>query len=454
MNEEISSDVRAQRGLALAKAHKDSIKPLIGAKYVVPSAAANGSSYIVDIKAESCSCLDWSRLGGHDRPHRCKHLWATIHVLKLADGSELIVTQKPRKPKELRKVFKRDWTATNACRTLIPHLAPHYCELLVDGLGLSGRVIGENGRPAIPLRDVLLTALIRAFEELTAAEAVVRVQLYRDAGLIRMTQVPSYNTLLRVFAEPEHMVLFHRLLAGSALPLIGLEDTFAIDGTGFGTSVYDHHFTHKHGKKEQQRLPTLRSRWLNATIVFGLRTLVAPAAQVTEKIGESPLMPELVRRVVANGGRVAKWLGDSAYNSWYNVLAVEEIGATPFFDFRDNVTGKTQPETVGRLYTRMRDDQDLYWENYDPRTLAEAGMNSIKSRFGHSLQSRKLHAQCAEVMLRLICHNIAQLITAVQELNVDPRYWAKDLIAKLPDFGSMQPPETTRARFDRPTEIE
>jgi hypothetical protein len=102
----------------------------------------------------------------------------------------------------------------------------------------------------------------------------------------------------------------------------------------------------------------------------------------------------------------------------------------------------------------MRDDQDLYWENYDWRTLAEAGMNSIKSRFGHALRSRALNAQCAEVMLRLVCHNIAQLITAVQELNVDPRYWAQDLIAKRPDFGSMQPPETTRARFDRPTEIE
>ena len=454
MNEEISSDVRAQRGLAIAKAKKDAIKVLVGAKYLVPSAASNGSTYVVDTKAETCSCLDWSRLGGHDRPHRCKHIWAVVHVLKLADGSELIVTQKPRKPKELRRAFTRDWKATNACRTLIPHLAPHYCELLVDGLGLCGRVMGENGRPAIPLRDVLLTALIRAFENLTAAEAVVQVQLYCKARLIRMTQVPSYNTLLRVFAEPEHMVLLHRLLAGSALPLIGLEDTFAIDGTGFGSSVYDHHFTRKHGKEEQQRLPTLRHRWLNATIVFGVRTLVAPAAQVTDKIGECPLMPELVRRIVANGGRVAKWLGDSAYNSWYNVLAVEEIGATPFFDFRDNVTGKTQPETVGRLYNRMKDDQDLYWENYDWRTLAEAGMNSIKSRFGHALRSRALNAQCAEVMLRLVCHNIAQLITAVQELNVDPRYWAQDLIAKLPDFGSMQPPETTRARFDHPTEIE
>ena len=41
--------------------------------------------------------------------------------------------------------------------------------------------------------------------------------------------MPHYNTLLHVFARAEHMALLHRLLAGSALPLIGLEDMFAVD---------------------------------------------------------------------------------------------------------------------------------------------------------------------------------------------------------------------------------
>jgi hypothetical protein len=445
--EEIS-DFRSQRGLALARTQKDSIKTLIGTKYLVPSATSNGSRYVVDIgKTETCSCLDWSKLGGHDRPHRCKHLWAVIYVTKLADGSELIVSEKPPEPKKTYQRHNR-WKTINACRTLIPHLAPHFCELLVDGLGLRWRVPGENGRPGVPLRDVLLVALIRAVENLTAGEAVVQAARYWKLGLITLTQLPSYNTLLRVFAQPEHMVLLHRLLAGSALPLIGLEDTFAVDGTGFGSSVYDHHFRQKHGGEDGKRVPTLRHRWLNAIIVFGVRTLAAVAAQVTDQhVGESPLMPELLRRVQANGGRVKEWLGDSAYLAWYNVLAVEEAGATPFYDWRDGVTGKTRPETIGRLYRRFNDDQDLYWEHYGKRSLAESGMNSIKTRFGHSLRSRVPHAQYAELMLRLVAHNIAMLITAVQEMNVDPRYWAADLIAKLPDFGSAQPPDQALERL-------
>lgn len=47
ISDESTTDPRAQRGLALAQAKKDSVKLLVGAKYLVPSAASNGSSYVV-----------------------------------------------------------------------------------------------------------------------------------------------------------------------------------------------------------------------------------------------------------------------------------------------------------------------------------------------------------------------------------------------------------------------
>ena len=289
-------------------------------------------------------------------------MWAVIHVLKLADGSELLVSERPELPREPRKTYPRNHKVINACRTLIPYCGPHFCELLVDGLGLRGRVAGENGRPEVPLRDVFMVALIRAFENLTAGEAVVRAQELWDLGRIRMTQMPSYNTLLREFAKPEHMTMLHRLLAGSALPLIGLEEVIAIDGTGFGSSVYDCHHTQKHGSEVVKRKPTPKHNWLNATLAYGVRTLVIAAAQITDHAAESPLMPELVRRVIANGGRITDWCGDAAYSAWYNVVAVEEVGGTPFFDWKRGVTGKLKPETLGRLYRRFLDDQDLYWQ--------------------------------------------------------------------------------------------
>ena len=56
------------------------------------------------------------------------------------------------------------------------------------------------------------------------------------------------------------------------------------------------------------------------------------------------------------------------------------------------------------------------------------------------LKEKPCPRQYAESMLRCICHNVACLVMAVKELNVEPRYWATDL-TELPDFGSTQPPQ-------------
>ena len=403
------TDFRSQRGLALAQAKRDAIKTLVGTKYLVPSAKDNGSRYVVDTRDETCTCLDWAQRGGHDRPHRCKYIWAAFFVLKLADGSELIVEEQPKK-------YPRDWRATNACRTLIPRLGPTLLAELIDGLGLPAPAPGKKGRPEVPLREVLLAAALRTFEEKTAGEAVVAAESYCGLGTVHMTRVPSYNTLLRKFARPEHMPLLHRLVAGSALPLIGLESSFAVDGTSFGPSVYDCYHTQKHGSRAQRRAPTPKHRWVDAKIVFGTRTHVIAAVQITEQhVAESPLMPELLRRVVANGGRVTDWCGDAAYLAWYNIEAVEKAGGRPYFDWKRGVTGKTNL-TVRRLYNKFLADQDDYWDHYGKRSLAETGNQMMKVRFGHYLRSRVPHAQYAESMLRCICHNVACLVMAVKEL--------------------------------------
>jgi len=140
--------------------------------------------------------------------------------------------------------------------------------------------------------------------------------------------------------------------------------------------------------------------------------------------------------VLANGGNVSEWCGDSAYNAWYNIQAVQQAGGKPYFDWRKGVTGKGNP-IVGKLYNEFHADQDHYWSRYHRRSLAETGNSMMKTRFGHYLRSRAPHAQYAESMLRCVCHNVACLVYAVQELNVEPRYWMP-ASATLPFFGSTQ----------------
>jgi len=318
----VPTDFRSQRGLALAQMKRDAIKPIVGTKWLVPSATSTGG-YVVDTQEGTCSCPDWIKLGGHGQPHRCKHIWAAILIVRLPDGIGVIV--------EERQEYDRDWRAINWARTAIPRLGPGLIVELVDGLGLEPPVGGKRGAPRVPESDILKVALLRTFEEKTAGEAEVAAENYQTLG-VQIGRVPSYNTLLREFARPSLMPHYHRLLAGSSLACIGLEKTFAVDGTGFGTSRFDCHRTHKHGTKaqrqaEEQRYAEMkRHRWLEAKLVFGVDTLIIPAAQITEPhVSEGPLMQELLRRTIANGGRVTTWCGDAAYLSWYNIEAVERV---------------------------------------------------------------------------------------------------------------------------------
>lgn len=134
-------------------------------------------------------------------------------------------------------------------------------------------------------------------------------------------------------------------------------------------------------------------------------------------------MPELLKRTVENGGRVSEWLADAAYMAWYNVQAVERIGAAPYIDWPRGVTGRNDPG-IRRLYAKFSADPDKYWGHYHQRSHAEAGNNMIKTRFSHRLRSRVPNAQYAEAMLRCVGHNVACLVQAVEELGIEPKYWA------------------------------
>lgn len=450
---------RKERGLALAQAKRHSIKRLVGTKFFVPSASSSGGGYVVDTdpKVESCSCLDWARSGGHDHAHRCKHLWAVIHVLRLPDGSELLMEEKSDTPKKKdpRNWKARNWKATNACRTLIPRLAPKLLAQLFDGAGLPVPRSGERGRPAVPLRDILLIAALRELGQMTAGEAVVAIEDYCDLGIVNVTKVPRPNTLLDRFAKPELMPHLHRILAASALPLLPFESGFAADGTGFGSSVHDHYFTQKHGSQEQRRRPTKRHRWIEAMIAWGIQTHVIVAAQIMEQHplgGEVRVMPELLRRAIANGARVTAWYGDAAYLAEECAAAVEKVGAEFYVDWKRGVTGKTKKGALHRLYRKFRADPELYRGEYEKgRPLAETGNMMLKERFGHSMRSRTSNTQYAECMLRCICHNVACLVMAVKELGIEPKYWEPEELAKLPDFGSTQPTQLPVARTQAST---
>jgi transposase len=87
------------------------------------------------------------------------------------------------------------------------------------------------------------------------------------------------------------------------------------------------------------------------------------------------------------------------------------------------VTGVSHP-SLKRLCARFRADEEEYRHHYHQRSLVETGNSMLKTRFGHWLRSRVRNAQYAESMLRVICHNVACLVHAVKEFQIEPKYWS------------------------------
>jgi hypothetical protein len=435
---------RAKRGRAIAQANNGSFK-MFGTKHLVPSESKNRSTYTVDAIAQHCVCLDWEANGGGDRPFWCKHLWAVHFAGQIASGVDLGPIEPPRarKKRDPRNWKKRNWKAINQCRTLIPRLGPQLLAELIDGAGLP-KPCRKRGAPPVSDRDILVSAALREWEGATAGEAVVAIEGFCERGIINVSRLPAYNTLLERFARPELMPYLHRILAASALPLLPFERGISADGTGFGSSIYDHYYTEKH-VPEMRRKPTKRHSWISAMIAWGVDTHVIVCAQPTEKDpeggGEARMVPELVRRAVANGCRFTAWYGDAAHLAEDCAKAVEEAGAAFYVDFKRGVTGKTHRGALQRVYNQMCANPEEYRRLYEQgHPLCETGNSMIKERFGPRMRSRTPNAQYAEFMLRAICHNVACLVMAIKELGIEPKYWDQDIIGKLPDFGSTQMP--------------
>src|SRR5205814_7432248 len=126
------------------------------------------------------------------------------------------------------------------------------------------------------------------------------------------------------FGTPELTPLLTALSQDRAAPLASIEAKFAIDSTGFGTSVYRRWFDAKYGREMQEHA------WLKAHAMVGVTTNVITAVTVTDSTGnDSPELPCLLA-ATARRFQIAEVTADKAYLSHANLAAIEAAGAVPY----------------------------------------------------------------------------------------------------------------------------
>ena len=120
-NVESNLSPREEKGLQIASTRR--IKKA-GKLWVVPS-QTHGGSYVVDVKAHSCSCPDYETRGC-----TCKHQYAvefTRHRVLRSDGTILTTNT-------VRVTYTQDWPSYNAAQTQEKEVVETLLKGLCDGI--------------------------------------------------------------------------------------------------------------------------------------------------------------------------------------------------------------------------------------------------------------------------------------------------------------------------------
>lgn len=403
-------DARQERGLTIAKDKR--IRKITDAIWMVPSQSHTGT-YAVDLEANTCSCPDHET-----RACKCKHIWAVEYVRQQVtnpDGTTTVSETLTVK----RATYRQDWSAYNTAQCEEKAEVQKLLRGLCDGIMQPAQPSqNRGGRPRLPLADVVYGATMKVYTTFSGRRATTDIRECEAKGFV--DHAPHYNSIFRYLEQPTLTPLLKTLVEESALPLKAIESSFAVDGTGFATSVYSRWFDHKYGREMKQQ------QWVKAHAMIGVKTNIVTSIEVTEgNANDCPEFAGLVTRT-ANRFNVAEVSADKAYLSGDNLATVEAVGAVPYIPFKSNSQGEG-PEAWRRMWHFFNYRRDEFLAHYHQRSNVESAFSMMKRKFGASVRSKLPTAQFNEVLCKVLCHNLAVLVHERRELGVEPLFYSRKM---------------------------
>lgn len=381
--------------------------------YKVPSQSGAGS-YVVNVDGDEpfCSCPDFEL-----RQRPCKHIYSVEFLIRRDEGQDGAVQE----TKAMRVTYSQDWPAYNAAQT---NEGDHFLVLLRELCDtIEEPPYDGSGRPRLLLSDMVYAMGLKVYSQLSGRRATSFIRDAYKKGFLAKT--PHFNTVLRYMEDPEITDLLRGLIQQSALPLVSVEQDFAVDSSGFSTVYYHRWFNHKWGREIKE------SKWIKTHICTGVKTNIITDAVATEKIGhDTPYLKPFIENT-AKHFVIREVSGDKAYLSKGNLRAVEALGGMAFIPFKKNSVAKTANHKRDALWSQMfyyfNYCRDEFLSHYHKRSNVETTFSMIKAKFGSDVKGKNESAQCNEVMVKILVHNIVVLIhemyalgIAVNFLDVEP----------------------------------
>ena len=397
---------RQQRGLAIAALTQIGRNRL---GYMVPSASGNGSYVVTPGDDPFCTCPDFEKRG-----ERCKHVYAVEFIIQREERSDGTTIE----TKAVRFVpMRQDWHSYNLAQT---NEGGHFATLLRELCNTIPQPPQGKGRPRMPLSDMVFGIALKVYSTLSTRRAMTDI---KDAGADGLLEkAPSCTSIFRYLENPDLAPILKGLIEQSALPLKSVEQDFAVDSSGFSTSVFDRWFSHKWGKQVKE------ARWIKAHIICGVLTNIITSAEVNDTMGhDAPQFAPLVKST-ADNFNISEVSADKAYLSKRNLRVVQQVGGTAYIPFKSNSKAITHHKRDGlweRTFHYFNLHRGEFLEHYHKRSNVESAFHMIKSKFGGAVRTKTPVAQVNEVLFKILCHNIVVLIHAMYALGLNPTFGAE-----------------------------
>ena len=397
---------RQQRGMAIAAVARI-IKTKAG--YKVPAQSGRGYYHVLPVdNAPYCTCPDFEQ-----RSKFCKHIFATQFFIRREEQSD--VETPPVREVDIKPVpkprHKRNESAFDKAQTNEKELFGKLLRGLCDTVPQPPQGMG---RPRLPLSDMVYSAVFKVYSTLSTRRAITDIRNAEANGQLNVT--PSYATIARYLRNPDLTPLLKDLIELSALPLSGVEEDFAVDSSGFSTSVYDRWFDHKWGREKK------RVRWIKAHIMVGVQTGIITAAEISAT-HDSKLLAPLVKATARNFD-MKEVSGDKAYLSKKNLHAIDDVGAAPYIQFKKNSMARPIRGQYDALWEKMFHlyayNREEFLAHYHKRSNVETVFGVVKTKFGGAVRSKSAVAQENEVLCKFVAHNLCVLVHSMYDLGIAP----------------------------------
>lgn len=375
--------------------------------YIVPSQSGHGTYVVTENRMfpniRECSCPDYEL-----RKQPCKHVFAIQYILtkELDNEGNVTITQVKR------ITYAQDWKNYDKAQVNEKDM---FLKLLHDLCENVEESQYKFGRPKLLLGDMVFSNALKVYTGFSLRRFMSDMRMAKEKQYI--VDDCTYVSVSNYMRKEELTPILHKLIAMSSQPLKAVEESFAIDSSGFRTTRFNEYMVQRFHLQKNHK-------WVKLHICCGTKTNIITAVQV-DMGGDSPQFIPLTQETVANGFRVSEMTADKAYNSVDNYNAVQEIGGQAYIPFKKNATG-TSDRSKGnraRLWRKMfhyfQLNQEDFLMHYHARSNVESTFNMIKSKFSDLVRSKDDIAQENELLLKILCHNIVVLIHESFELGID-----------------------------------